>query len=394
MPIDPKAEALLAKNKAAMLNLRSYAAECWTTITFSPGHRFQNQRRYQYSTLLALKPNLMRYEFWELKKNPLTQKLERATVAPELLSISNGKEATQQSDGLYSTDNKVAPKYLHTLLEPWTGFFTDKGTLKISLEAYRTEGGTIHSLALLPTEEVESTLCEVVSYHYAIDTSASQENVGRLFLDKDGLVRRHINQVRFGGSPGFTTDAVLRKVRKNFAPPAQQAFLYTPPPGVKRKGEFKRAPLLANGKQAPDFMALDSMGKSVRLSDFRSKIVVLDFWATWCDPCMQAMPSTNKIARAFKDQAIVVLGVNVWDEKDACFEWIKKNQSTYESMVFIQDPAGTDTSKKNIAATLYNVTGIPTQFVIDRRGIVHASFVGFNEDETPLRNAIEAALKL
>ncbi|MEY4087918.1 MAG: hypothetical protein RJB55_189, partial [Verrucomicrobiota bacterium] len=64
------------------------------------------------------------------------------------------------------------------------------------------------------------------------------------------------------------------------------------------------APLGA-GVVAPDFATQDPAGKTIRLSDFRGKVVVLDFWAPWCGPCIAAMPHTQEVAAQYKDQGVV-----------------------------------------------------------------------------------------
>ncbi len=123
-------------------------------------------------------------------------------------------------------------------------------------------------------------------------------------------------------------------------------------------------------------------------SDFRGKVVVLDFWATWCGPCMQSLPGTNKVAKAYKDKGVVVLAINVWDDPANFKEWVPKHLE-YDSILFALDPNG---QKEDIAKTLYKVSGIPTQYVIDAKGIIRASFLGAGPEEE-LEKAIQGALK-
>src|SRR5688572_28929850 len=64
------------------------------------------------------------------------------------------------------------------------------------------------------------------------------------------------------------------------------------------------------GKPAPDFTGVDLEGKPVSLADYRGRVVMLDFWATWCGPCVQAIPHIQKVANKFADKPVTVLGIN------------------------------------------------------------------------------------
>lgn len=143
--------------------------------------------------------------------------------------------------------------------------------------------------------------------------------------------------------------------------------------------------LLAPGTAAPDFAAQAPDGTLVHLSDFKGKPVVLDFWSTWCGPCQMSMPYLEKVYEQVKDQGVAVLGVCVWDQKPAYTTWLAEKKGAY-SFPTAFDPAGR--GPDSIAHKLYNVSGIPTQYIIDKDGNVAASLVGFEPND----HRLEAAL--
>ena len=149
-----------------------------------------------------------------------------------------------------------------------------------------------------------------------------------------------------------------------------------------------RLALLTAGTPAPDFTANDKDGKPVKLSDYQGKVVVLDFWATWCGPCQQSLPHTNEVAKLFAGKNVVVLAVCVSDTQAAFDGWLPKHPE-YDAITFAFDP-----SKKgspDVANRLYHVTGIPTQYVIGKDGKVMVSFVGYGGPTTDLADAITKA---
>jgi peroxiredoxin len=158
----------------------------------------------------------------------------------------------------------------------------------------------------------------------------------------------------------------------------------TKPPVPEAKVE-----MLKVGAAAPDFPATDLNGKAVKLSDFRGKVVILDFWATWCGPCIASMPHTNEVAARYKDQGVVVLASCTSDPRAAFEAWVKKNQATYPEILFSHDPQerGADRASRK----LYGVGGIPQQFIIGRDGKIAALCTGYLKGEVLLEAALAQA---
>lgn len=147
---------------------------------------------------------------------------------------------------------------------------------------------------------------------------------------------------------GFSFSAAAQNAASPAAPPGAAAMLASEKP-------------LEAGAIAPDFNAITAAGKPVHLSDFKKKIVVLDFWATWCAPCQEALPRTAVVARDFPE--VVFLGLDTWDAPAAFKEWVARH-ADLKGMTFATDP----TKGGWQIAHSYGVNGIPCQYVIDRDG--------------------------
>lgn len=121
------------------------------------------------------------------------------------------------------------------------------------------------------------------------------------------------------------------------------------------------------GSQAPDFTLQDLSGKSVRLSSLRGKVVLLNFWATWCPPCREEVPSLVRLNKAMQGKPFEMLAVSVDEGGKAAVEaFFKKEGATL--------PALLDTEGK--AARLYGTTGVPETFVIDAKGVILKKVLG------------------
>lgn len=119
------------------------------------------------------------------------------------------------------------------------------------------------------------------------------------------------------------------------------------------------------GSNAPDFTVQDSDHK-VTLSQFRGQVVVLNFWATWCPPCVEETPSLVRMQSRLKYKGVVVLAVSIDDDEAAYHKFLKDYNV---NMVTVRDEA-----KK--APSLYGTFGWPETFIIDRNGVIRRKFIG------------------
>jgi cytochrome c biogenesis protein CcmG, thiol:disulfide interchange protein DsbE len=119
------------------------------------------------------------------------------------------------------------------------------------------------------------------------------------------------------------------------------------------------------GSAAPDFTVQDS-DRSVKLSDYRGQIVVLNFWATWCPPCVEEMPSLVEMQRRMKAKGITVVAVSVDVDQGAYNQFVKEHNV---NLLTVRD-AG---QKSN---ALYGTFKFPETYIIDRNGVMRRKFLG------------------
>jgi peroxiredoxin len=119
------------------------------------------------------------------------------------------------------------------------------------------------------------------------------------------------------------------------------------------------------GTTAPDFIVQDS-DRKIELRDFRGQIVVLNFWATWCPPCVEEMPSLTQLQQRFKDKDVTVVGVSVDVDSDSYHRFLKDHKIDF---LTVRDP---DQKANN----LYGTFKFPETYIIDRKGIVRRKFIG------------------
>jgi peroxiredoxin len=121
----------------------------------------------------------------------------------------------------------------------------------------------------------------------------------------------------------------------------------------------------AVGRPAPDFALTTLDGKGFRLSDLHGKPVVINFWATWCAPCRNEMPSLQTAANRF-DDAIVVVGVDQGEDAQTVQAFVDELGVTF--------PIPMDTQM--VVSERYNVKGLPTTFFVDADGVIRHLWVG------------------
>ena len=142
-------------------------------------------------------------------------------------------------------------------------------------------------------------------------------------------------------------------------------FLAGAPAIAQQKPDFSVMPKLQEQKDrpaAPDFTLPEPGGSKKSLKDYRGKVVMLAFWATWCEYCREEIPAIESLYRDYKGKGLEIVAINIKDKRDDALAFIKKNKISYPVLM---DPEGE-------VGLLYGAYATPTVYLIDRKGNVLA----------------------
>ena len=132
----------------------------------------------------------------------------------------------------------------------------------------------------------------------------------------------------------------------------------------------------------PDFK-LPSTAGEIEPAMFKGKVIYIDFWASWCKPCVKSFPWLNQLQARYKDQGLEIIAINLDKDKALADEFLRKIPASFK-VAF--DPSA-DT------AASFNVKGMPTSYLIDRNGYMRSKHTGFREkDITSIENAVKKLL--
>ena len=234
--------------------------------------------------------------------------------------------------------------------------------------------------------------------HAALELSNEHETVTLALDPQTNLVRRASFDIAKSLKKRGAQDVAKAVLTMDYvtstaggdAKPEQ--FAWTPPAGardvatIQAGGETEMAAVAMVGKPAPDFKLKDVNGKDVTLADLRGDVLVFDFWATWCPPCVAAMPGLNELAAAKKEQGLKVVALNQDEPQDLVQGFV--NSRKLDNLIVLLDAGGK-------VATDYMATDVlPTTMVIGRDGTVRKVITTFGpEGEKDLRAAVDEALR-
>jgi cytochrome c biogenesis protein CcmG/thiol:disulfide interchange protein DsbE len=146
-----------------------------------------------------------------------------------------------------------------------------------------------------------------------------------------------------------------------------------------------KIPAPQKGFLAPDFELKTLAGETTKLSDLRGQAVLINLWATWCPPCREEMPTLEKMYNEYKEQGLVILGVNMTyqDDPQAVLPFVQKYELTFPILL---DETGR-------VGNAYQLKSLPSSYFIKRDGMINEVVLGGPMTEALLRTRIESILK-
>jgi len=232
------------------------------------------------------------------------------------------------------------------------------------------------------------------------DVAIAHYELGELLLDEsqarhkdEFLPRAHDELTKaLAVAPNFlfallADGRALARLKQDDAAKArfEQYVKIAPPDNLERQRVllYINQPELARALMAPPFAVTTLDGQRISLDELQGKVVLIDFWATWCGPCREALPHVKEITKKFAGQPLIVLSVSVDEDEQKWREFVAKNEMTW--------PQYFDHGFKGSVAKSFDVHAIPHTFTIDADGILQDEHIGDTAIEGKLKKLIKRA---
>lgn len=246
----------------------------------------------------------------------------------------------------------------------------------------------------LPSLNYSYFLSQYVEYQYTQTTNKKEREANNTIArdnKKAVLAKQHLKAEAYYYFMAKQLAASCRRGELKQAGPAIQQFITNCPYDTYNnilRFSYNEALGLMEGTAAPDFTLSDVNGKEVSLSDLRGKVVYIDFWATWCAPCLRYMPASQELSKKYEDKDVVFLYISLDDRKE---DWIKyvKNRNLHGTHV--ASSAGYGYHAK--IAELYKVQTLPAYFLVDKAGKIALSEAPTPGAAVQLEKAIDTLLE-
>lgn len=356
--VDPAALKLLGDADSRLQQIRSLTATCVYTMEHAATKNGPSRGTRIKSDLRFMRPNLAFAKC-------TTSKLVKGSWSPETSfeTIACDGQTSWQAEDWDGRINaaKANPKAedIHAFFfGPLYKFFLADDKWTKYVDALNSEG-KMRALSLAPTASWNGQSYRVVRLIHEETQSTVLDTID-FYIDKDNLICR-TSLSKSDGSTVITGE--LQDVHINDALP-KSAFVYYPPSSYKEGTGviLNRPPDDRIGKPAPALSVNGLDGKTVSLSDFKGRTIILDFWASWCGNCTAGMPDMDKLAAKYKSRNVVFLAIDSGDTQAKYRDWLRHHK--YPNLTFAFDPDG------SIGKGSYGAykAGFPSTFVVDGKG--------------------------
>ena len=360
-----EAEEILRKTAKVYESLKSYCDETTLVVNVAEGEREQRTES--------------RYSLAVERPDKLALVLESGDNGITL--VSDGKKLYTYVPMLKQYTVEKAPGSIDELLKGRTKephvVMMAAGTVKIlplfGREGYKTVMSDVEEAEFAGEETFQGTKMRHLILRQKeadIDLWVEAENslLRKIRIDMARAIAQQRELMPESAPMKFVIEETHRQIRVgNPIPP--DTFVFTPPAGAQQTSSLtgrQESPFV--GKKAPEF-TLEGLekGTSVRLADYRGKVVMLDFWASWCAPCRLEMPILQRVYDKYKAKGAVLIGVNVGEDRATARAFLEKDNYKF--------PAGLDPLGEVDKA--YGAPGLPHLVIIDRQGVIQADHIGF-----------------
>lgn len=241
-----------------------------------------------------------------------------------------------------------------------------------------------NTLTSLKREKIGEVECDVVSCHLPKPDAKTDITMEVALGVDDHLPRRTVFEQITDGKQTMRHTTTITGLQVNMRVNASQ-FSLTAPEGYTTENIRPEQPkMLEKGDKAPAFTLKNADGKDISLGDFKGRIVLIDFWGTWCGPCQMAMPAIQKVYAKYKDKGVVTIGISCREKPGADPAKMMKDKGCDYSLLLNGEKITRD----------WHVPGYPTLYLIDRDGKIAYSELGYDQElEAKVSEAIDALLR-
>jgi len=291
---------------------------------------------------------------------------------PKFIStMADAKKLSQERQYIFAID--TYKKGCKIAEEKDTNCLTELYTLQMKTGSFKDAAVTAASLEAIAPNPTEKSYAETKRGH-ALMYQAGDKNKSDILKASDAAFKAAIADYPKNGAAHYLDGQVLARLNQMDA--ARDEFktclncVSPSDPSYLRAQHFAEDPALSTHKMAPPFTVTALDGSKFNLDAMGGRVVLIDFWATWCGPCNEELPHMKKIAREFAGQPLIIISVS-WDSDERKWrDFINKNEMTW---VQYRDA-------DHHLSTLFGINAIPHYFTIDSDGVLTSEMLGEGSD--------------